>query len=119
MTRIAFSGHRDRRVDEQEFVLIAQEYPGATWIHGGASRGFDAQVSEYAQLHGIREERWDPVYRRHRQGAPFVRTEEMLQTATLLVVCYDGRPKGGTAYAIHLARKRGKPVRFHIPLASF
>jgi hypothetical protein len=108
---IAFSGHRNRVTDIQELAKIAAEFQGAVWVHGGAA-GFDAQVAEYATAHRIPERVLPPDYETYGRVAPFVRTREIVSQADLLVACWDGREKGGTAEAIRCARKRGIPVRF-------
>lgn len=38
ITRIGFTGHRDRHTDESGLDRIAATWPGAVWVHGGAIR---------------------------------------------------------------------------------
>lgn len=108
--RIAFSGHRDSVCNEAALGYVADDYPGALWVHGGA-RGFDTQVEQYARRHGIQTEVLKPDYARWGRIAPIVRNQSIVEGATVLVVCYDGRGTGGTASAIGIAHRLGIPIR--------
>lgn len=81
VTCVAFTGHRDRITRESVLRAIEKRYPGALWLTGG-SEGFDHQVEEYADLHGIRWERVRPEYDRYPpQVAPLKRNEAMVDRA--------------------------------------
>lgn len=53
---IGFTGHRNKITDPDELRQLETDYPGATWIHGGAI-GFDTQVNtvalEHLATHGL------------------------------------------------------------------
>lgn len=49
--RILFTGHRNRFANPADLEKVAADYPGATWMHGGAI-GLDSQVDSYARAHG-------------------------------------------------------------------
>jgi hypothetical protein len=106
---IAFTGHRNRKATEKSIEKIADAYPNATWIHGGAA-GFDTQISEYARSHGINEIIIKPDYKTFGSAAPFIRNHKIVEMASLLIACYDGRLSGGTFYTIGIARKLGIPI---------
>jgi hypothetical protein len=106
MKTVAFTGHRDRETDPAVFDTI----PRGLWIHGGAI-GFDRQVQDYAEAHGIEAVVIRPDYRRHGRRAPHVRNRQIVDAAEILIACYDGRTTGGTAFTVGYARRKGKPVR--------
>ena len=108
--RICFTGHRDRITDPVELDNIHNLYRDATWIHGGAE-GFDAQVDVYARKHGIPVEVVRPDYSvGNPKSAPIIRNMKMVDSADILVACYDGRLLGGTLFTIKYARKMNKEV---------
>ena len=39
------------------------------------------------------------------------RNRALLEGAALVIACYNGQEKGGTAYTVRYARHRGVPVR--------
>jgi len=108
--RIAFSGHRDSVCDEVVLDRVADDYPGALWVHGGA-RGFDTQVEQYARRHGIQTEIVTPDYARWGRIAPIIRNQSIVEGATVLVACYDGRDTGGTVSALGIAKRLRVPFR--------
>jgi len=109
--RIAFSGHRDRFAPISALEDIRNSYPGAIWVHGGAS-GFDTQVETFAKTNGIETEVIRPDYKTHGKSAPLIRNHTILRNSELLVACYDGRKSGGTFYTLNLARKMELSIRF-------
>ena len=109
--RIAFTGHRDKKCEESELDDLFEDFPEAEWVHGGA-HGFDTQVSRYASYNGIIQEVFWPDYDKYGKRAPLVRNEDMLKGVDLLVACWDGRAKSGTAFTIKLANQAGIPVRY-------
>jgi hypothetical protein len=111
---IGFTGHRDRLAAVKDLDRIRKQYPDAVWIHGGA-RGFDRQVSRYAQRRGIRQEALEPDYRKHGNAAPFVRNIAIVDRADFIVALYDGREGGGTLFTIEYARRQDKEVRLLRP----
>jgi hypothetical protein len=50
--------------------------------------------------------------------APLVRNRRMLELADFVVLCYDDRPNGGTAYVFRQAAKRKLPVLRVTPLPT-
>lgn len=112
---IAFTGHRDRLCDEADLDALAQEFPGAIWIHGGAI-GFDRQVEQYAFKHKITTWVFKPEYEKYGKEAPLKRNLEIIKTGDFLVALYDGRKFGGTFFTLKEAKKMGKEVRILIPL---
>lgn len=107
---ICFTGHRDKVTDPAELYAIANQYPGAIWMHGGA-RGFDSQVDAYARDHCIQVEVVRPNYSMDDyRYAPLVRNRKMVDAADLVIACYDGRKTGGTWFTINYARRMKKDV---------
>ena len=107
---IGFTGHRDRICDPRLLAEIAERYPDAVWIHGGAP-GFDRQVEEFGRNTIVPPIILRPNYKRYPPRlAPLKRTEEIVHLSGLLVALYDGRESGGTAYTVEYARKRSVPV---------
>lgn len=110
--KIIFTGHRDTYTSLQDLESILLEFPGAVWVHGGAP-GFDSQVESFARSHGIIPEVIRPNYKAYYpKRAPLERDLIMVAMADLVVACYDGREKGGTAFTVKAAHKAGKQVRF-------
>jgi hypothetical protein len=89
---------------------LAEAYPHATWIHGGA-QGFDSQVETIAKECGIKTEVIRPDYQTHGRGAPLVRNREIVDKSDVIVAGYDGRAGGGTAYTIKYAKGLNKEVQ--------
>jgi hypothetical protein len=111
--KIGFTGHRDRHTDPQELAAIAEEFPGAVWVHGGALDGFDQQVDAYAREHGISRTRIRPNYQAFPpRVAPLRRNDKIVGQVDLLVACWDGRKTGGTFYTVRKAEGQGVPVRY-------
>jgi hypothetical protein len=96
-TVIAFTGHRDRTASWHRFQVLAEQYPQALWLHGGAN-GFDAQVKAYVLQRGIAALEWRPDYKHYPPKlAPIVRNFAMIDwRPDLLVTLWDGRRYGGT-----------------------
>lgn len=111
---IAFTGHRDKTVSEKDLDSIAEKYPFAVWIHGGAA-GFDSQISSYATLHNIPQITIKPDYSKGR-AAPLIRNREIIDRCDILFACYDGRKTGGTLYTIEYAKKKHKAITVLCPI---
>jgi len=109
VTRIGFTGHRNRTVNPAELAKIHALYPDAVWVHGGA-KGFDSQVDAYASSHGIRVIIHYPAYKEHGRQAPIIRNRLIVDGCDMLVACYDGRAGGGTVYTMTYAKQQEKPV---------
>jgi hypothetical protein len=88
-------------VSAHRVEALAQEFPGAIWIHGGAP-GFDLQVNTLAahvgKRYGIQTWIWRPDYQHYPPKlAPIVRNFAMIDwRPDLLVTLWDGRRYGGT-----------------------
>lgn len=110
-TFVAFTGHRDKTVPVSELHRIAEEFPGAIWVHGAAG-GFDGQVSAYAADHGIAQVPIRPNYAPPVNGqiAPLIRNCVIVNSAPVLVCCWDGRKSGGTYRTVQFAESLGKRV---------
>lgn len=106
---ISFTGHRDRLTYESDLEAILKDYPDSIWIHGGAI-GFDTQVENYAQKHGIKTIVIRPDYERYGKRAPLIRNDEIVNRGDLLVALHDGRIGGGTYYTIQKAKAIQKTV---------
>lgn len=116
--QVVFTGHRDRHTHPDELFDLWQEFPDATWVHGGA-RGFDSQVADYAKAHGIPQRVVLPDYHACApRVAPLRRNDLMLETADILVACWDGRTSGGTAYTVRKAKARQLPIRLVVPISD-
>lgn len=109
---IGFTGHRDCTVASFRLYALAEEYPGALWIQGGAA-GFDIQVWAYAETHDIETWTWRPDYKNlPPKIAPIVRDFNLVDwRPDFLVACWDGRKWGGTYRTRDYALRRGVPVR--------
>lgn len=116
MDMIGFTGHRDKIAKVADLQALRDQYPNATWIHGGAG-GFDTQVDGFAKAHGIICRVMRPNYARHGKSAPLVRNREIVDGCQLLIACYDGRKSGGTYYTITYAQKR-IPVHILSPVQN-
>jgi len=113
---IGFTGHRNSTCDPSILEDLATEFPGATWVHGGAV-GFDTQVSAFAVAHAIAEIILRPDYDRYGSKlAPILRNKDIVARSELLIACYDGRKKGGTFATLEEARRRGVTIRRHSPI---
>lgn len=120
--RILFTGHRDCVTDECNLDRVAEMFPGAVWVHGGA-KGFDTQVEQYAKKHGIPTEVHKPDYQRYGRRAPILRDEAMVDSGVDRVIgCYDGRQRSGTRHTLEYARRKRISVllveAIHIPKVS-
>ncbi len=105
---IAFTGHRNKKVDPKELVAIT-EYINVIWVHGGA-KGFDTQISKFAKVNGIPELIIKPDYENYGRSAPLIRNCEIVNKCFILYACYDGRLNGGTFFTINQAKKANKQV---------
>src|SRR4051812_26695214 len=115
---IGFTGHRDRTCPPAALDAMRDQFPGAVWLHGGAT-GFDSQVEEYAKAHSIETRVIRPDYARYgSKMAPLRRNEEIVAQCDLLVACFDGRQKGGTFFTIGHARQIGRRLVIVAPMAK-
>ena len=115
--KIGFTGHRDKTCDIRILEKLADKYPSATWVHGGAD-GFDAQVAAVATAKGIAQSVIRPEYGRYSsKTAPIMRNKEIVEACDHLVACYDGRKVGGTYQTIKYAERRGKTIFKILPAA--
>ena len=117
--KIGFTGHRDKIANEESILRIEEQYPGATWIHGGAD-GFDSQVNEIALKLGKVEGETliviRPDYRNFKASvAPIIRNKTIVDMSELMYACWDGRKKGGTFQAKNYAIDKGVPVKYLTP----
>lgn len=112
---IAFTGHRDKMCADGQLGMVEFMYPGATWIHGGAE-GFDSQVNQYAEAHGIPCKAVRPKYAlfppSHRNRAPIARNYDMVDVADVVVVLWDGRETGGTFDTARYAAGLKRPMHY-------
>ncbi len=107
--KVGFTGHRDKRIDENYLELLYKDLPQSSWIHGGAI-GFDTQVANFAREHNIRQAVIRPDYEKYGKRAPLVRNERIVREADFMIACYDGRQTGGTYFTINYAKQVSKKV---------
>lgn len=111
---VAFTGHRDHKVQEQFLDFVASlGTKNAHWMQGDVKDGFDRQVKLYAKKHNIPCDDYPLDLKTY--GSPqayFVRNRLMVDLCDFLVACYDGRKYGGTFYTVEYARHMNKPVLF-------
>lgn len=118
---IGFTGHRDCIANEESLLRIEQRFPGATWIHGGAKDGFDAQVDAMARKLGKVEKEtliiYRPNYRLYpAKVAPVMRNQTIVDASELLIACYDGRKSGGTHDCIGRATRKQMRIEYVTPI---
>lgn len=114
---IGFTGHRDCYVSPDALEIILKMWPKATWIHGGASSGFDAQIADYCEKHQISSIVIRPEYTKYYwKVAPIIRNKEIVNMSDIIYACYDGRQTGGTKATIEYANKKGKVVYYLLPI---
>jgi len=109
---IVFTGHRDCYAKDEDLLRIAEEFPNAIWVHGGA-QGVDAFVNETAFRLGIETLVVRPDYEKYyynKKYAPLARNKQMVEIADLVVAVYDGRQTGGTKFTVEYARFLGKKL---------
>jgi hypothetical protein len=106
--KIAFTGHRDKHTTNEFLDCLPRD---ALWVHGGAI-GFDSQVENYAEQHGIKTQIIRPDYKKYGKKAPLIRNKDIVKDADLLVACYDGRDYGGTLYTINIAKYHNIPIKY-------
>jgi len=107
---IGFTGHRDKVAPIERLLQIAADYPGATWVTGGAV-GFDQSVERFAAKNGIKNIIYRPNFKQFGRGAFHARNRQIVDGASLIVAMWDGRKGGGTVYTINYARKKGLEVK--------
>lgn len=108
---IAFTGHRDCKTRSAELADLRDEYPDATWKHGGA-RGFDRQVGRCAGAWLIEQIVIRPNWDKYGRAAAMIRNKDIISGADILVACWDGREEGGTWGTIQLAMTAGLEIRY-------
>ncbi len=112
---ISFTGHRDRLANHAALLTIEAEYPGATWVHGGAI-GFDTQVHGKAIFLGKSEAAGTlivikPDYEKYSaKVAPIMRNFKIVDRGDILYALWDGRKVGGTYRTVQYAKEKCKPV---------
>ena len=82
-------------------------------ISGGAN-GIDTLAERYADLHKISKLILRPNYGLYGKRAPLLRNEEMVKTADVVLVVWDGKSRG-TKYTEQYARRLNKPVLLITP----
>ena len=105
-----FTGHRDAQPCLEKLIELAEHFPNATWLTGGAI-GFDSMVEDVARKYGgIKNHILKPDYKTHGRGATFIRNRQIVDGCDTLICYYDGRKTGGTKYTVEYARKKGVNV---------
>lgn len=112
--QIAFTGHRNKQAAIRDIESITYQFPNAVWVHGGAI-GFDSQVETFAKNNGINTIVITPDYAKYGKPAPLIRNRQIVDSAEILIACYDGRKSGGTYRTIQYARSKGKKVIIYAP----
>lgn len=108
---IGFTGHRNAVSNEYTLADIQLRYPHATWIHGGAKQGFDAQIQKHIERNQIPHHIYYPEYDKYPPKiAPLHRNTTIAKNCHFLIACYDGRKTGGTHDCIEKAKSMGKPI---------
>lgn len=107
---IGFTGHRYEHFDEGVLHQLANFYPNATWIHGGAI-GFDLQVDKIAREHHFSPIVIRPDYQKHLPHiAPILRNYQIVDQCNFLIAGWDGRRKGGTFRTVEYAEHKNIKV---------
>lgn len=109
---IGFTGHRNRLATKEQLIVIEKKFGYADlWLHGGARKGFDHQVDNFAKSKGIPVEKITPNYRKYPpKFAPIARNRVIVDRSDIIVALWDGRKTGGTYSTIQYAKKHSKPV---------
>lgn len=106
--KIAVVGSRGLQVDIAGFIP-----EGATEIISGGARGVDALAEAYARKAGLPLRVFLPDTRLLGKMAYFVRNDQIVDAADVVVAIWDGKSRG-TRYTIERARKMNKPVEIHL-----
>lgn len=111
--QLGFTGHRNKITTVFWFQKVFRLWPpgnNTVWVHGGAE-GFDSQVQDFAEIHGIETEIIQPDYDAYpKHLAPLARNRQIVNSVTAMVACWDGRDSGGTFYTMKYAASHGHPI---------
>ncbi len=83
-----------------------------TIISGGA-KGADMIGQRWAEIHGVPTQIFIPDWTLHGKRAGYLRNEDIVNTATLVLAFWDGTSTG-TRHSIELAHSQKKPVIVYI-----
>ena len=100
--------YRDALGPEQVIPELGQTAPAVTVISGGA-RGVDQRAIAAARGAGLKVREYPADWDRYGKRAGFLRNEEMVKAADMVIAFWDGSSKG-TKHTIDLAMKYKKTL---------
>jgi hypothetical protein len=131
---LGFTGTRKGLTVSQELTLdtLLMGWPSAVDFHHGDCIGADEQASFLAEVNGYRLICHPPAETQYRAFTEdndemrepkgyYARNRDIVDESDHLIACPEyGSPiteetKGGTAYTVKYARKRGKPITIVLP----
>lgn len=92
-----------------DYYLSNQDKNSITILSGHA-RGTDLLAEKYAQEKDLNLKIFPADWDKHGKSAGFIRNNEMIKEADILVAFWDGQSKG-TKHAIDSAKKKNIPIR--------
>lgn len=108
---VAVVGSREYADDlgpEQVIGELARSAPHVTVISGGA-RGVDRRAAAAARQHGLKVREYPADWNLHGKRAGYVRNEEMVKAADMVIAFWDGQSPG-TRLTIDLAQRHKKTL---------
>ena len=108
--RILVTGARDwsdRKILEQTLDgLLDDSMTDVTLVHGGA-KGADTMAAEWAAKHGIRTERYNPMWNMYGRAAGPIRNQQMVDLGADVCVAFMLIDSKGTLDCVRRAQKAG------------
>lgn len=111
--KIAIVGSRDYPNLKEVVDYVYSLSPDTVIVSGGAN-GVDQHAEWAAIERGMKVEIYYPDWKRHGKSAGFIRNEQIVKAADMVVAFWDGKSKG-TAHSINLAQKFQKSLQVITP----
>ncbi len=113
--KIAVVGSRD--FPDTGFVQsivtqLCKDLPDMVLVSGGA-RGVDSWAEKIAKRKGIQTEIYPADWNRLGKAAGFIRNQDIVKAADLILIFWDGQSKG-TQHTLELAQKARKPFNLYM-----